>query len=374
MHLSINHSVDTLMGMIKQLPIAKKMNAFATVGDRELINFVSNDYLGLSDNKELKECVKSAIDVYGLGATGSRRLSGNHQLCLDVEAHIAKWVGKESGVLFNSGYQMNCAIFSTLVLEPCLILTDKLIHASIIDGIKNSGVQLVRFRHNDVTHLGQLLAKHAHHKKHVIIVCESIYSMDGDMSPLHDIISLKKQYNATLIVDEAHSIGLYGECGNGWVNECNGIRDVDVVLLAFGKSFGLSGAMLLSTESVVELIKAKCRSYIYSTAMPLPVVCGIKKASEIIADAGSLIEQLRSNIKTFKKTIATNSCTQIQPIIFKERQNAERLEAHLLENGFLCRSVHAPTVPKSRLRITLTAKHTSEQINMLTQTIGEWME
>lgn len=369
--MSNNDGVDTVM--IMELPIVlNKKHAFVNVGKRQMINFASNDYLGLSDNEELKAHVKSTIDLYGLGATGSRRLSGNHQLYLETEDHMARWVGKPAGVMFNSGYQMNSAIFSTLASTSSLIITDKLIHASIIDGVQNSKAQLVRFRHNDVQHLSQVLKKYAHHKSDLYIVIDSIYSMDGDMAPLQAIIELKKQYQATLIVDEAHSIGLYGNGGNGWVNHHNALDDVDIVLLAFGKSFGLSGAMLVSNQEIVQKIKAKCRSYIYSTALPLPISSGIKKASEIISERNDLNKKLNENIGLFKTLISTKSNTQIQPIIIGDKDTAIHIETGLIEKGFFCRSVHHPTVPKgeSRLRITITSEHTTLQINALAEALN----
>tara|TARA_Y100000591_G_scaffold333412_1_gene377603 strand:- start:10336 stop:11424 length:1089 start_codon:yes stop_codon:yes gene_type:complete len=352
--------------------ILHKKHSLATVGNQQMVNFTSNDYLGFSDNEELKAHVKHALDLYGLGATGSRRLSGNHQVYLETEAHIARWIGKPAGVMFNSGYQMNGAIFSTLASKSSLIITDKLIHASIIDGVQNSEAQLVRFRHNDVHHLSQVLKKYAHNKTDIYIVIESIYSMDGDMSPLLAIIELKKQYQATLIVDEAHSIGLYGNGGNGWVNQHSGLDDVDVMLLAFGKSFGLSGAMLVSNQEIVQRMKAKCRSYIYSTALPLPIASGIKKASEIISERNDLNQKLNKNIRLFKTLISTTSNTQIQPIIIGDKDTAIQVERKLLERGFFCRSVHHPTVPKgeSRLRITITSAHTATQIKALAEAIN----
>ncbi len=359
--------------MSMDLPlILHKKHSLATVGNQQMVNFTSNDYLGFSDNEELKAHVKHALDLYGLGATGSRRLSGNHQVYLETEAHIARWIGKPAGVMFNSGYQMNGAIFSTLASKSSLIITDKLIHASIIDGVQNSEAQLVRFRHNDVHHLSQVLKKYAHNKTDIYIVIESIYSMDGDMSPLLAIIELKKQYQATLIVDEAHSIGLYGNGGNGWVNQHNGLDDVDVMLLAFGKSFGLSGAMLVSNQEIVQRMKAKCRSYIYSTALPLPIASGIKKASEIISERNDLNQKLNKNIRLFKTLISTTSNTQIQPIIIGDKDTAIQVERKLLERGFFCRSVHHPTVPKgeSRLRITITSAHTATQIKALAEAIN----
>ena len=337
------------------------------VNGADLLNFTSNDYLGLSQNNELKNTVSEAINAYGLGSTGSRRLSGNHQIFLDTEEFIAHWVGKEAAVMFNSGYQMNCSIFSTLTSKSTLILADKLSHASLIDGIQSSAAQLMRFRHNDIQHMSQLLKKYAHQYESIWIVCESVYSMDGDEALIHDIIDLKKEYNATLLVDEAHSIGLYGDGGNGWINNKGLMKHIDVVLIPFGKAFGLSGAMLISSKQITSLIKSKCRGYIYSTALPISLAIGIQKASELIQGADDLRHNLKQNIRLFKSILKTESVSQIQPIIVGENNKAIRCEKALMDAGFFVRAVHHPTVPKgqSRMRITLTAQHTDTQIRDL---------
>ena len=342
-----------------------------TVNEKNLINFVSNDYLGLAQNNELKQRITDGILTHGLGATGSRRLSGNHRSFLEVEEKIAAWVGTEAAVLFNSGYQMNSSIFTVLTSKSTLVIADKYSHASLIDGIQSSDAQLVRFRHNDKHHLAQLLKKYAHKYSDILIVCESIYSMDGDTAPMRDIIQLKKEYNARVLVDEAHSIGLYGDNGNGWLNEHGWINDVDILLCPFGKAFGLSGAMLLASRAVVALIKSKCRGYIYSTALPIAVAIGIDAACTIIKSSTSLRIKLQQNIETFKSHIATSSSTQIQPVMIGDSKRAVQIEKILIDSGFFVRAVHHPTVPKgqSRLRITLTAHHNSDHITSLAHQI-----
>lgn len=346
-------------------PVIKESdNTVVTINNKQLVNYTSNDYLGLSQNNELKDTVSEAIKAYGLGSTGSRRLSGNHQVFLDTEKLIAHWIGKEAGVMFNSGYQMNCSLFSVLASKSTLILADKLSHASLIDGIQSSPAQLMRFRHNDIQHLSQLLKKYAHQYESILIVCESIYSMDGDEAPIHDIIELKTKYNATLLVDEAHSIGLYGDGGNGWLNQHQVMPQIDIILIPFGKAFGLSGAMFVSNKHFTSLIKAKCRGYIYSTALPIAIGIGIKKACQLIQASDNLRQSLTNHIQTFKSIIKTDSNSQIQPIIIGANHHAAECEKALMDLGFFVRAVHHPTVPKgqSRLRITLSAHLKSDQI------------
>ncbi len=339
-----------------------------------MVNATSNDYLGMAQNDELKQHIAEAIHTYGCGATGSRRLSGNHQLFLDTEETIAHWIGKKAAILFNSGYQMNASIFSALSQKSTLIVADKLIHASIIDGIQNSDAQLMRFRHNDMVHLLQLLKKYAHQYSDVMIVCESIYSMDGDALPLKSLVEIKQAYNATLIVDEAHSMGCFGPRGNGWVNEHECLNEVDIIMVTFGKAFGLSGAMVVANQDIVARLRAKCRGYIYSTALALPIAAGIQKACDIIQNADNLRLKLKKNIQTFTSIIQTESDTQIQPIIVGEKQKAIQLEQELIKAGYFVRAVHHPTVPmgQSRLRITITSTQSTDQLMELAQQINQY--
>ena len=350
-----------------------KDNEHIIIKGKTMVNATSNDYLGLAKNNELKQHIAEAIYTYGLGATGSRRLSGNHQVFLDTELAIAHWIGKEAAIMFNSGYQMNASIFSALSQKSTLIVADKLIHASIIDGIQNSDAQLMRFRHNDMGHLAQLLKKYAHQYSDIMIVCESIYSMDGDISPLKSLVEIKQTYGATLIVDEAHSIGCYGHQGNGWINEHGRLNEVDIIMVTFGKAFGLSGAMVVANQAIVAHLRAKCRGYIYSTALPLPMAVGIQKACEIIQNGDNLRLKLKKNIQTFKSIIQTNSDTQIQPIFIGNQKEANECEASLIKTGYFVRAVHHPTVPmgQSRLRITITSTHSTDQLIGLANQINK---
>lgn len=355
-------------------PVIKKTNLdTVNINDHTLMNGTSNDYLGLSQHPDLKSAITNAVMTHGVGSTGSRRLSGNHQSFLDTESCIAQWVGTPAGVMFNSGFQMNSGIFSAITNTRTLVVADKYIHASLLDGIRQSPAQLVRFRHNDTDHLSHVLKKYAHQYSEVIIVCESIYSMDGDVAPIHQIIQLKHAYNAKLIVDEAHSIGLYGHKGNGWINRHNCLQDVDILLVTFGKSFGLSGAMMLTTQSIAAQVKTNCRAYIYSTALPIPLAIGIQAACTIIQHSDPLRRKLASTIRQFKSIISTSSNTQIQPIIFEQNTHATVCEQILFRRGFFVRAIHHPTVPKgqSRLRITLTATHTAHDACELANHITE---
>lgn len=355
--------------------INDKDTQMVEIDDKSYVNFTSNDYLGLSVDEQLKQGMINSIQTYGCGSTGSRRLSGNHQLFLDVEGLVSSWVGQPSGVFFNSGFQMNVAIFQTLATQSTLILADKLSHASLVDGIINSTAPWKRFRHNDMDHLNQLLSKYHTQYDQIFVVVESIYSMDGDQADLYGLVQLKLKYGFKLIVDEAHAIGVYGDQGRGLVSHQNLVSSVDIILLTFGKAFGLSGAALLSDEKTTAEIKLRCRSYIYSTALPLPNIAAIKTALNLVISANIQREQLYQNIDLFKSLVSTKSLTQIQPVIIGEKDKANQLEQYLMEHGIFSRAVHHPTVPygESRLRITVLSHHTSTQIVECATKINAWL-
>jgi 8-amino-7-oxononanoate synthase len=329
------------------------------------VNLATNDYLGLADHPRLREAVAEAAMTDGVGSTGSRRLSGDHPVFADAEAMIAQWVGMEAGLLFNSGYQMNVGLFSAMSDARTLIVADKYSHASIVDGIRLSAARLMRFRHNDADHCAHLLAKHATAYTRCIIVCESIYSMDGDEAPIADLIRLKQQYGAQLMVDEAHSMGLYGRGGNGWVNHHGVLSGVDAIMMPLGKAFGLSGAMLVGSAALIATMKRQCRSYIYSTAPMIPLGVAIQRSCELIQGADAERARIRSHIARIRQGLQSRSTTHIQPLVVGEAAGASAAEEALWHAGFWIKAVHHPTVPKgqSRLRLTLSARHTAADID-----------
>ena len=343
------------------------------IGGQWLLNFTSNDVLGLASNRRINAAIKQAIDCYGMGSTGSRRLSGNHQVFLETEALIADWIGKPSAVLFNSGFQMITGLFKALAGPGTLILADKLLHASLIDGIQESGARWHRFRHNDIAHCEDILKKYAHQYDEIFLVCESVYSMDGDMPPVHDLVRLKHQFGAKLIIDEAHSIGVFGDGGRGWAFEKGVLDEVDILLITFGKAFGLCGAMVIANQQIAATLKSACRSYVYSTALPLPIAIGIQSSCEIIKRSDHLRKQLQDHIVKFKSLIQTPSNTHIQPIVIGHNKATSAVEKRLIDGGFYVRGVHHPTVPKgqSRLRITINVNHSIEQLSALSMAVSD---
>ncbi|MGA0241777.1 MAG: aminotransferase class I/II-fold pyridoxal phosphate-dependent enzyme [Candidatus Marinamargulisbacteria bacterium] len=360
------HGIDKVEVMV--VPVIDSMTARnAHVDGIPMLNFTSNDYLGMAMNPAVCAHVKSMIDDVGLGATGSRRLSGNHAIMMRVEQSFATWLQKEAAVLFNSGYQMNRGIFSMFDPNRHHIIADKLCHASLSQGMVGSGVSWSRFRHNHMGHLESQLRKYAG-KKTCVIVCESLYSMDGDSPDYRQLVTLKHQYNALLMVDEAHAIGCFGPSGRGLMADY--IDDVDVLLVAFGKAFGLAGGMVLASAAICDHIKQTNPAYIYTTALPLPIVSALEFSRALIHTFDAKREALMSNIQTLKSHgILTSSVSQIQPIIIGDADRCHRAYRDLYDGQIYLKAIHHPTVPMgtSRLRVSITSDHSTDDIRTLAQ-------
>lgn len=334
------------------------------IAGAEKINMTSNDYLGLSGHPVLCESVKSAIDDGGLGATGSRRLSGNHRQMVQVEQSMAHWLEKDDAVLFNSGYQMNSTLFHMMNAHNTHIIFDKRCHASLIDGILASGISWSRFRHNCMTDL-QTKLDQCPPEKTPLIVVESVYSMDGDSPDIPRLVALKTQYHAQLMVDEAHAIGVMGPFGKGLLAQHQALDAADYLLITFGKAFGLMGGMVLGREEDCHRIKATNRAYIYTTALPLPIVHGIEVARQLIHEATDQRRRLNDAIQLFRSfDVPTPSSHPIQPIILGDARVCDALYEDLFHRGIYLKSIHYPTVPKhaSRLRASLTSEHSLDHI------------
>ena len=237
---------------------------------REMLNLSSNDYLGLSTNPQLAESFRSETDIMALGysAASSRLLSGNHQYYKMLEDDLADWYDKEGALVFNSGYHANIGILPALTGKRDLVVADKLVHASIIDGLRLSDAQMLRYRHLDYEHLRSILTQHREEYEQVFIVTESVFSMDGDVADLQQLCELKKEFDAFLYVDEAHAIGVRGTNGLGCCEEQACTEDIDFIVGTFGKAFASMGAFVVCEEIFREYLVNTQRSLIFTTALP----------------------------------------------------------------------------------------------------------
>lgn len=342
---------------------------------KEFLNFSSNDYLDFASNDYIKKVAKDAIDSYGTGSTGSRLMSGNLKIHQDVEHKIAAWMGYESCLIFGSGFLTNLGVITSLVSKKDYIFFDKLDHASLIDGIRLSGAKWKRFKHNSVADLENLLAKCEDDTAAKFVIVDSIFSMDGDIAPLRKIYDVAKKYNAFLIVDEAHAVGVFGENGAGCCYSL-GIKP-DVITGTFSKAFAGYGGFAVSSEKIRDMLINKARSFVYSTGLP-PSCLGVVSASvDLIAKQKTLGDELLTNAKYFYDLLVELGFdlgifeSQIIPVVVRDNAKSVQLASKLMEAGLYVKAIRPPTVPinTARLRISITLAHTKEDLKKAADTI-----
>lgn len=344
--------------------------------DNALIDFCSNDYLGFARSAVLKNRIDDEVIKSGLtsnGSTGSRLLSGNSAYAEKLEQEIAGLHKSEAGLIFNSGYDANLGLFSSVPQRGDTIIHDELIHASIIDGARLSHASRYTFRHNDLQSLEDKLK---HTKGNCYVAIESVYSMDGDTPPIENILALTEKYNANLIVDEAHAVGLYHF---GLVNRLHLEQRVFARLVTFGKALGCHGAIVLGSNSLKNYLVNFARSFIYTTALPPHQLASIKMAYQLLQESADKIENLKGNITLFKQKMSANASilidseSAIQCVLMKNSNIAKEVANHLQNAGLDVRPILSPTVPQGseRMRICLHSFNTEEEINLLTDTLNQ---
>lgn len=355
----------------QKLSSRKSENAFRELKFNEnLIDFCSNDYLGLASEKEIH--VLDSVEQFG--STGSRLISGNYKQTIELENYLADFYKAESGLLFNSGYNANVGLFSCIAHRNDTIIYDELIHASIRDGIKLSNANSFSFKHNDVAALVEKIKKA---KGNIYVAVESIYSMDGDEAPLVEMIELCKKFDAALIVDEAHATGVFGDKAEGLTVALGLENDVFARVVTFGKALGCHGAVVLGNKLLRDYLINYSRAFIYTTALPLTAVVTIKNAHLFLEKNLDRIEKLKENIKYFRESTLNfklstfNSISAIQCIVISGNDEVKNLAEKVQSEGFDVRPILSPTVPKGeeRLRICLHAFNTKVQIDGLFKAI-----
>ncbi len=356
--------------------ISSAQGPVVLINDKEYLNFSSNDYLGLANSDILKAVMVEAVNEYGLGSGSSQLVMGHsvaHQL---LEYKLAEFLNRDAALVFSSGYMANLAIASVLIDSNTIILQDKLNHASLIDAGRLSNGKLVRYRHSDIDHLKTLLEKYK--LNNLVVMTDGVFSMDGDFAPVAEIVSLCKTYNAVLIIDDAHGLGVLGDTGAGLL-ELENLDQSQVPLLigTFGKSFGGCGAFVSGSAIFVDAFIQKARTYIYTTAMLPSIAAAMTQAVEVVANADEHRKNLCSLVELFKELMreenldASVSSSHIQPFIVGSADETLELSDALFQNNILAAAIRPPTVPKntSRLRLSFTAAHNKKQIACLVQEI-----
>ncbi|MDP8290092.1 MAG: 8-amino-7-oxononanoate synthase [Candidatus Susulua stagnicola] len=361
---------DNLLRVLK--PANYRGEGLRLVEGKEYIDLSSNDYLGFSTHPKLKRIAKEAIERLGVGSSASRLLSGDLDIYHQLEEKTADFKGKEKALIFNSGYQANLGIISAICNRGDVIFSDKLNHASIIDGIVLSGAKFFRYRHNDSNHLDQLLKQQRHKAKEALIISETIFSMDGDRSRLKELVGLKEKYNCKLIVDEAHATGIFGKNGTGVIEEESLVQGVDLIMGTFSKALGSFGGYVACSEILVNYLINTARSFIYSTALPPAVIATNLASLELVAEEPERREKLINNANYFRQSLKdlgfkVKGSSQIVPVIISDNQKVIKISEELQKKGYWVLPIRPPTVPtgESRLRFSLTVNHSKEILERL---------
>ncbi|MAR92010.1 MAG: 8-amino-7-oxononanoate synthase [Pseudomonadota bacterium] len=342
---------------------------------RELINFSSNDYLGLASHPRLIQAFCRAAEQYGVGAGASHLVVGHSRLHQALEERLADWVGRPRALLFSTGYMANLGVITSLVERGDQVLQDKLNHASLLDAALLSAGRLQRYRHGDPAALEQrLLAATGR----ALVVTDSVFSMDGDLAPLPAMAGLCQRHNAWLMVDDAHGLGVLGE-GHGVLSHCHlSLDQVPVYVGTLGKALGTFGAFVAGSEELIEFLIQSARSYIYTTAMPPAVAAATLEALNLVEQESWRLQQLQELIARFRRGAEQlglsllPSTSAIQPLVLGEPEQALAVSERLLAEGFLVGAIRPPTVPahSARLRITLSAGHRPEDVDRLLESLS----
>lgn len=349
------------------------------VDQRRMINFASNDYLGLSQHPELKRRAAEFIEKYGVGATASRLMCGNLDIYSTIEEKLACFKGTEAALILPTGFQTNTSVFAALSGEQPLIAMDRLSHYSLIAGAQLSGGRFFRFRHNDSSNLEKRLEASDFQKyKHCWIVTESVFSMDGDVAPIAEIAKIARRHEAHIYIDEAHATGVFGKGGAGL---CGPEYGATIVMGTFGKGLGSFGAYVACSRTIKDYLVNFCGGLIYSTGLPPSVLGSIDAALDIVPAMESERQALQERSELLRRRLhklgfeTGPSTTQIIPIIVGEDITACDLAQHLEDHNIIAPAIRPPTVPEgnARIRISLSVLHTKEHIDHLIKVISCWM-
>jgi len=366
-------------GNLRGLPGIELDGKWIHLDEKKMLNLSSNDYLGIASDQKMRQDFLSNLDIDKaiFSSSSSRLLTGNYPVYQKVERLLTDLYKKESALVFSSGYHMNMGILPALADKNTLILADKLVHASIIDGIRISSAQCIRYRHQDYRQLEELLDKHHAGFRSMIIVTESIFSMDGDVSPLPLLVQLKKKYpNTFLYVDEAHAVGVRGLNGLGIAEEEDCIPEIDLLCGTFGKAFASMGGFVVCSKIFRDYLINRMRTFIFTTALPpiqlewsffvLNQMINMKEERMWLRKSSQIVKEALE-----EKGFTSTSSSHILPVVIGDSKETILKAGEMQRKGFYMLPVRPPTVPKgtSRLRISLTAGITSAELNQLIQNL-----
>jgi 8-amino-7-oxononanoate synthase len=358
-------------------PVACAAQPICQRDGKRMLNFSSYNYLGLAGHPQVIQAIAAAAQR-GSGATSSRLMIGHDEETELLETELAAWKGTEAALVFSSGYMANLGVLSTFLGRNDVVFSDQLSHASMVDGIRLSGATSYRYRHNEMDHLEKLLQRAAakgYRRKW--IVTESVFSMDGDVAPLGEIVALKERYGAALFIDEAHGSGVFGPAGTGMAHQLGVADRIDLHMGTFSKAFGVYGAYVAGKRTWIRYLVHTCRPFIYTTALPPMVISAIRQSFSLVRTADDLRQSLQQKSASFREQLRAagfqlaDSTTHIIPLVVGPSATALSVSRKLSEQGILAVAIRPPTVPvgKARLRFSLMAHHREQDLQAALQRI-----
>lgn len=333
---------------------------------KKLISFSCNDYLGLTHHPTVIAAARQALDQYGTGAGASRLVTGNHPLYEQLESKLAAWKGTKAACVFGSGYMANLGIIPALMGRDDLILADRLAHACLLDAARLTGADLIRFTHNNVEHCRLMLSQHRSHHTHCMIITESVFSMDGDVAPLAELAALAIEYDAWLLTDDAHGLGVIGD-GKGSASLALPV-DIPLQMGTLSKAIGGYGGYLCASLPVIEYLHSAARSLVYTTGLPPSVIATAIAALDIIMNTPELVRRPLKKARRFTHQLGLPEAqSAVVPLMLKETEKALAASTLLEKEGFLVTAIRPPTVPENtaRLRFAFSALHADNDIDRI---------
>lgn len=377
--LAARHAERIAEGLGRRLRTVEAAHGARIVVDgRELIGFAGNDYLGLAAHPAVRDALINGANRYGVGATAAHLLGGHRAPHAELEAALADWTGRPAALVFSTGWMANLGLVASLLGEGELCVQDKLNHACLIDGAKLAGAELRRYPHRDVEAAARRLR--ARPGVPALLATDGVFSMDGDLAPLVELAELAHAEGATLLVDDAHGLGVLGPDGAGSVAAAGlSIDEVPVLMATFGKALGVFGAFVAGSQALIDALVQFARTHVYTTALPPALACATLAALRVARMEPWRREQLARLVRHFRAGAGARglklgeSTTPIQPLVVGEAREAVRLSALLAERGFFVPAIRPPTVPpgSARLRITLSALHSESDVDSLLDALAE---
>lgn len=345
--------------------IDSPQGAWLIVDGKRVLNFCSNNYLGLANDARLKTAAQAAIEKFGVGPAAVRSIAGTLSLHNELERRLAEFKGVEATISFQSGFNSNGAVIPALVGKEDVIFSDELNHASIIDGARLSGAKIARYAHNDAEALEDAITKNAGTYRRALIVTDGVFSMDGDIAPLPQIVEVAERHDLMLMVDDAHGEGVLGRGGRGIVDHFGMHGRVDVEVGTLSKAFGVVGGYVAGKKEIVEWLRQRGRPFLFSSAVPAADAAACIAAVDILEESTALVEKLWDNARYFKKEMqhlgfdTGASETPITPVMLGDAQLAQNFSRALFDHDVFAMAIKYPTVPqgKARLRVMLSAAH-----------------